>query len=402
MLLASAALLRAGEWPGWRGPDRDGNAAAYAVPESWPEELELRWKVRVGVGHSTPAVAAGKIFVHSREEDDEVVRALEPERGEVVWEQRYPVAFKAPMGSWSHGPGPKASPVHDGERLFTVSVTGTLSAWEGESGKLLWREDFADRFKKTRPHFGAAASPLVDGSRVVGSFGGGKDGAVVALDVETGKEVWASPGEGASYASAIVNESGERRQIVTLSSEAVVGLDAGSGRPGWRFDFPQSMMRHNMVTPLALGDHLVVVSAKGRGITALRVSGDGSSTEPAWQVEELSMEMSSPVESGGRIYGLSHRDKGRIFCIDGKSGEILWAGPGRTAEQASLLAMKGTILVLTDSAELIVLRDGGEEYEERARYTVADSPTWAHLVPVDGGVLIKDEKHLAFWSWSPR
>ncbi len=393
------SLVGATDWPGWRGPERDGTALGFAVPEVWPEELQRRWRVRVGSGYSAPVVAGSRVFVQSREEGHEVVRALELASGKVLWNQRYAVPFNPRMGSGRHGPGPKASPAHDGERLFTTSITGVLSAWAADSGELLWREDFADRFKKTLPHFGAAASPLVNGSRVVSNFGG-KDGAVIAFDVETGDEVWASSSDGASYASAIVTAFGGSQQVVTISAKAVVSFDVQTGQPGWRYTFPQSMMHHNIVTPLSVGD-LVVISGKGRGITALRASsgGDGWSVEPAWQIDSLAMDMSSPVQSDGRIYGLSHQDKGRIFSLDAATGEILWTGPGRTAKYASLLVVDGAILALTGSAELIVLSDNGNSYDELARYTVAESPTWTHLVPIDGGVLVKDQDHLSFWSW---
>ncbi len=392
-------LFGAEDWPGWRGPERDGTALGFAVPEVWPEELQRRWRVRVGAGYSAPVVAGDRVFVHSREEGHEVVRALELSSGEVVWDQRYAVAFNPRMGSGRHGPGPKATPAHDGERLFTTGITGVLSAWAADSGALLWREDFADRFKKTLPHFGAAASPLVIGSRVVSNFGG-KDGAVIAFDVETGDEIWASSPDGASYASAIVTAWGGSQQVVTISAEGVVSFDVDTGRPGWRYAFPQSMVHHNIVTPLSVGD-LVVISGKGRGITALRASsgGDGWSVEPAWQIDSLAMDMSSPVQSEGRIYGLSHRDKGRIFSLEAATGEILWTGPGRTGQYASLLVVDGAILALTGSAELIVLSDSGDGYDELARYAVAETPTWTHLVPVDGGVLVKDQDHLSLWSW---
>ena len=139
-------LVEATDWPGWRGPERDGTALGFAVPEVWPEELQRRWRVRVGSGYSAPVVAGSRVFVQSREEGHEVVRALELASGKVLWNQRYAVPFNPRMGSGRHGPGPKASPAHDGERLFTTSITGVLSAWAADSGELLWREDFADRF----------------------------------------------------------------------------------------------------------------------------------------------------------------------------------------------------------------------------------------------------------------
>src|SRR5437899_1414269 len=89
-LLAAAS---AEDWPQWRGPHRDGIGSAISEPKVWPEQLKLKWKVKVGEGHSSPVVAGGKIYLHSREGDREGVQCLRPENGQVIWQESYTAPY---------------------------------------------------------------------------------------------------------------------------------------------------------------------------------------------------------------------------------------------------------------------------------------------------------------------
>jgi outer membrane protein assembly factor BamB len=401
LLLGSFWSLALADWPGWRGETRDGRAANVVAPASWPEKLNRVWVVPVGVGHASPVVVGDNLFLLTREGDDEVVQALALSSGRTLWRKSYPVAFKAPMGSGRHGKGPKSTPVWGAGRLYTFGITGVFSAWSAESGELIWRRTYEDRFPKTRPHFGVAMSPLFDAGRVVAHFGGGKGGALIAFDGSTGEEIWSEESAGPSYASPVVVELEGRRQIVTQTHEAVVGVDASSGELLWEWPFAESMTRQNTVTPLVV-DGLVVTSGKSRGIVALRPvrSAAGWSVETAWKVEDLSLDMSSPVDRKGLVFGLSHRDKGRLFALSAADGTARWQGPPRAGPYASLVSLPGAILVLTADAELLLLDADSDEFRVLKRYPMADTPTWAHVVPVRGGVLIKDLDSLALWTWS--
>ena len=50
-ILGSAGVgASAAQWPQWRGPSRDGVAAA-AAPTTWPAALTKKWQVAVGSGY---------------------------------------------------------------------------------------------------------------------------------------------------------------------------------------------------------------------------------------------------------------------------------------------------------------------------------------------------------------
>ncbi|HEX4952924.1 MAG TPA: PQQ-binding-like beta-propeller repeat protein [Thermoanaerobaculia bacterium] len=395
--LLAAAGASAADWPGWRGPARDGRIAAFTAPGAWPGTLSKLWSVEVGEGHSSPVVAGGKVFVLSRQGEEERVAALSPADGRTLWSASYPAPYQMNPAAFSHGKGPKATPAWADGRLFTFGISGILSAFDAEKGTLLWRKDFTGRFKTTSPLYGTATSPLVDGSRVIVWAGGHGQGALLAFDAATGKELWAQPVDGPGYASPVVAEMAGVRQLVTQSEGQLLGISLERGEVLWQAPFSTEYTQ-NSVTPLVMGD-VVIVSGLDKGLAAMRIvkKGAGFALEPVWRNEEVPLYLSSPVLAGDRVCGISHKRKGQLFCVDAKTGKTAWATTGRDGEHASILAAGDLLVVLTDGADLVVAKASGAAYQELARYRVADSATWAHPV-VDGReILVKDLKHLARW-----
>src|SRR5581483_6929462 len=207
-------LLAAGwaqDWPQWRGPHRDGIGAAIAEPKGWPEQLKRKWQVKVGEGHSSPVVAGGRIYVHARQEDREVVQCLRPESGQVVWQESYAAPYTVNPAATRHGKGVKSTPAVGGNRLYTFGISGILSCFDASTGKLQWRKEFGS------PDFGVAMSPVVDRGLLIAHVGTKGKGALTAFDAQTGAEKWSWKGDGPAYASPIVVELGGTRQVVTQS-----------------------------------------------------------------------------------------------------------------------------------------------------------------------------------------
>jgi len=72
------------DWPQWRGPNRDGAISSFSEPKIWPERLTLKWKVKVGEGHASPVVAGGRVYLHARQQEKEVVSCLRLDTGQAV------------------------------------------------------------------------------------------------------------------------------------------------------------------------------------------------------------------------------------------------------------------------------------------------------------------------------
>ncbi|MFG0334759.1 MAG: PQQ-binding-like beta-propeller repeat protein, partial [Maioricimonas sp. JB049] len=144
------------EWTGWLGPHRTGRVEGYTPPASWPDQLEKQWQMDVGIGYGSPLVADGRIWQHARQGDNEVVWCLDLATGETIWQQSYNTPFKIGGGAEFHGKGPKSSPAMADGRLFTLSITGLLCAWNAETGQQLWQRDYSREFKPNHPYWGAS------------------------------------------------------------------------------------------------------------------------------------------------------------------------------------------------------------------------------------------------------
>src|SRR6187200_3281429 len=127
------------DWPQWRGVNRDG-AATFAAPASWPEKLNLKWKVDVGIGYAAPITVGDRVFVFSRQGEDEVMRALDAATGKTVWETKYNATYKPnPAATSKHGTGPKSTPTFADGRLYSLGMSGIVTAFDAASGKQLWQ-----------------------------------------------------------------------------------------------------------------------------------------------------------------------------------------------------------------------------------------------------------------------
>jgi outer membrane protein assembly factor BamB len=240
-------------------------------------------------------------------------------------------------------------------------------------------------------------SPVVDGGLLIVHTGGDGHGALTAFDAMTGAEKWSWKGDGPAYASPIVVELGGTRQVVTQSQHNIAGVSTATGELLWRIPYTTEY-EQNIVTPAVYHDTLIF-SGVGKPVIGVKVLKRGKEwvAETVWENKELSMYMSSPVVSGDRLFGFSVRKRGQIFCLNPATGATLWTSEGRQADSAAIVAAGGVLLYLTNDAQLMIVRDSGNGFELVRKYEVAGSPTWAHPVVVGQGILVKDEKTLAFW-----
>ena len=396
-LILTPGLSQAQDWPQWRGPSRSGLAASVPVPTAWPEELEREWQIDVGEGQSSPVVQGGRVYLMSREGSEEVVRALELETGKELWRQSYPASFAVKASAADYGEGPKSTPVVGDGKLCTLGISGILSCFDSETGKRLWHKDFAGRYPAAAPPFGASMSPLMRGGVLIAHVGGHDGGAVTAFDPATGEEKWTLNGEGPGYSSPILVEIQGHTQLVTQAHRHIMGVDAENGEFLWKIPFV-SPCDQNVVTPVAYGDQLIFSGpVQGTFVVSLTKEGETWKPEIGWHNEEIASYMATPVLVDGVLFGMGRQRKGQFFAIDPKTGSVLWTSDGKDGYSASLVALGHSILVLKDTAELLVLSTDTKSFEPQAQYKVADSATWAHPVPTAKGLLIKDAGTLALW-----
>ena len=149
LLFTSLALPAAQDWPQWRGPARTGVIDGFKPPASWPDRPKQIWKIQAGIGHASPIVVAGRVYLFSRTGEQESISARDLMTGKELWRQAYDAPYTMNSAATAHGKGPKSTPVHDRGRIFTFGISGVLSAWQAQDGRLLWRKDFKKEFKST-------------------------------------------------------------------------------------------------------------------------------------------------------------------------------------------------------------------------------------------------------------
>jgi outer membrane protein assembly factor BamB len=399
-LLALAAALSAQEWTQWRGPQAAAHAPASTAPASWPDEPTLAWKVpSVGIGHSSPVVSGGRVYLFTRIAEQEALTAYDLATGKQIWRQAYEAPYDVNPAARAHGKGPKSTPLVHGGRVFTLGIGGILSAFDARDGRPVWRKDFKGEYSATAPEYGAAASPVAAGDLVVIHVGGGQDGALTAFDPATGAARWSWKGDGPAYATPIVVAIGGTRQVVTQSRSRLVGVDAASGALLWQVPFTTPYAQ-NIVTSV-VHDGLLIYSGLSKPMIAIRLRQAGGTwtTEEAWQNPDVPMYMSSPVLAAGRLCGLTQRNRGQFFCLDASSGKTLWLSEPRQGDNAGIFAAGDVFVAATTDGALAVFRNSPSAFEVIKRYRIADSPVWAHPVPAGRGVLIKDAEALAYWTF---
>ncbi len=404
-IFAAAAILilqprpSAQDWTQWRGPNRDGVVPAFTAPKLWPDSLKVAWKVQVGLGHASPVVVAGKVYVHTRQEDREAVSCFDLKTGKLLWQDAYAAPYTVNPIAAKHGPGPKSTPVIADGKLYTFGISEILSCYDVTTGKLLWRKTFSGQFPRTSPDFGTAASPIVDGGLLIVHVGTANQGALTAFDATTGDVKWQWTGDGPAYASPIVVEMGGVRQVVTQSQVNIVSVAAANGALLWKIPFAVQYAQ-NIVTPLVYKD-MLIFSGFGEGVMAVRVvkGAGGLTTQKVWQNDDVAMYMNSPIVRSNLVFGFSHKNRGQYFCLDAATGKTIWLGPPKQGENAAMLLAGSQILSLNNDADLVVSNATGSAYEVVKKYHVADGATYAHPVVAGRGILVKDVSTLAFLSF---
>ena len=384
------------DWTQWRGPARDGVIASFTPPAAWPDALVKRWNVDIGIGYATPIVVADRVFQFSRIGENEMMTALDAATGKLLWQGGYPAEFTLASVAVTHGKGPTSTPAFFNGRLYSIGMTGTVTAWDAASGTVLWRKPGDPKnVPATTTH---AFSPLVESGSVIVHLGGDNNGALTAFDLDSGAEKWKWTGDGPGYGSPVMTEVAGTRQLVTITQGKVVGLEASTGALLWERPFVGPAKIHAM-TPVVRGA-TVIVSGSGSPLVAFTIGRAGTqwSTETIWENTDLRVSYSDVVIAGDELIGLSARNSGQYVAVDLTSGKTLWTSEGRQAAKAALQRAGSLVFSLESDGELVVARESTTIFDVVKRYKVADQETWSQPVISGNRIFVKDVSTLTLWT----
>ena len=381
----------------WRGANRDGAIAGFSEPRAWPEQLNKRWTIEVGLGYATPLVVGNRIYMFSRQADDEVMSAIDAASGKVLWRTAYAAPFTMNKAASPHGPGPKSTPVFSNGRLYAIGMTGIVTAYDAASGKQLWQKPGSSLVPFYTTH---SFSPVIERDTVIFHVGGHDQGALTAYDVNTGAVRWTWAGDGPGYGSPIVATLGGVRQLVTITQKKVIGVDLATGMLLWERPHV-SPNNTNGFDPVVVGQ-TVVVAGNGGPMVALTVARRNNQwvAETLWENEEVPLRFSNLVVAGNVLVGLSSRNMGQYFGIDAKTGKTLWTSEPRQAGNAAMARAGNVVFSLENDGDLLVTRATPTAMETLKRYKVGDTETWTQAAISGNRIFVKDVSTLTLWTLS--
>lgn len=388
--LTSVALAAPGDWPQFRGPNRDGASAQTGLLQELPPGgPPLVWKATgVGIGYSSVSVVGNRLYTIGEDTNSSSVVALDTADGKKVWSARLgkPGAPGQPAFE-----GPRATPTVDGNLLVAVGQWGELVCLDASTGKELWRKDYAADFGGKRPNWGYAESPLIDGDKVV-ITPGGAEGAVVALNKKTGALIWRSKEftDAPHYSSLIVAEIGGERQYIQLTAESVAGIAASDGKLLWKA--PRKGKVAVIPTPIYSDGYVYVTSAYGIGCNLFKITAAGGkfTAEEVYASKVLGNKHGGVIKLGGFVYG--HADDKGWTCQDFKTGDVKWQAnsPGK----GSILYADGRFyLRAEDKGTLILIEATPDGFKEHGRFEQpdrSDKKVWPYPVIAAGKLYLRD------------
>ncbi|NLH17330.1 MAG: PQQ-binding-like beta-propeller repeat protein [Phycisphaerae bacterium] len=398
-LICISGICLAGDWPQWRGPNRDGISKETGLLTEWPAGgPELKWKVTgLGAGFSSVSLAGDRIFTAGDIGDSSFIVALNRANGKVLW--------KTKLGQPGGGPaGPRGTPSTDGNLVFALGQNGELVCVEASSGKEVWRKNLAKEFGGKFGGWLYSESPLVDGDRLI-CTPGGNQGTLMAFNKKTGEVLWRCKEwtDNAEYSSAIVETLGGIRQYIQFTGNSVAGVATDSGKLLWRADRPGRTA--TVPTPICKDNRVYVTSGYGVGCNLFKITAEGDQfkTELVYANTNMVNHHGGVVLVGQYLYGYSD-GKGWI-CQDFKSGEILWKNPG-VGKGAIAYADKHLYLRSEGSSGTVALIEATPQaYKETGRFDQPDrsgSESWAHPVIAGGCLYLRDQDLLLCYDLSTK
>ncbi len=409
LVLVLPVLAASSDWPQWRGPQRDGHSPDSGLLSEWPEAgPSLVWQASgLGSGYSSLSVGDGRIYTMGDIDGKQFVLALDQNDGDEIW--------RAPIGPpWEDEyPGPRGTPTVSGDRLFVVSTEGDVVCLESRAGREIWRRslpnDFGGSLMMARGRFSwkFAESPLVDGDRVIVTPGA-RDAALVALDRESGREIWRASvpelgeagADGAGYSSAVVSEAAGVRQYVQLLGRGVVGIEASTGRFLWGYNKVANDVA-NIPTSIVSGDYVFSSSGYGTGAALLKLSRDGDGIQ-AEEVYFLTGKQFQNHHGGlilheGHIFTGTGHNKGFPLALDMMSGQVSW-GPVRNKGKGSAAASfaDGHLYFRYQDGLVVLIEANPKEYREKGSFMIPniDQFSWSHPVIAGGKLYLREQGNL--------
>lgn len=391
-------LAVAADWPQWRGPERTGICTEKGLLKEWPKDgPKLLWDSKkvnggqsVGTGFSSMSITQGKIFTMGDRKGEGCVFCLEAGTGKELWKTKI-----GPSG----GDGPRCTPTVDGDRLYALTRQGNLACLKVSDGSVVWQKELKKDFGgKMMSGWDYSESPMVDGDKLV-CTPGGKEAVMVALNKMTGDVIWkcqAPTESGAGYASIVIANVGGFRQYITLLGPqlGLIGVDAATGKFLWNYKRVGNGTA-NIPTALVKDDYVFTSTGYGAGAALLQLipKSGGIDVKEVYFLagNKLQNHHGGMVMLGDYIYGGHGHNQGLPFCLEWKTGKIVWGperGPG--GGSAAVLYADGNLYFRYESGTMALVEASAKGYNLKSSFKVPIGGNgWPHPVIHEGKLYLR-------------
>jgi outer membrane protein assembly factor BamB len=410
-LLILGPFLLGADWPGFRGPTRDGHAADVGLLKEWPQGgPKLVWTFdKAGTGYSGPAVVGDTLYMMGARDGSEYLFAIDVNQGKETWSLKLAPTFSWKGNAWNDGPS--ATPTVDGELVYALSGAGELVC-ATTKGEQKWRKSMPkDLAGEVNPIGGDAKnllgwgytwSPLVDGKQLI-CVPGGKQGLLAALDKTTGEVIWRSKEvtDQATYSSPIVADVQGVRQYIAMTNEGCVGVEAKTGKLLWDYRRKPAFTDCVIPTPIYKDDHVYTTVGFGLGCDLVKLTKDGDKfkTEAVYSNRNMTNREGGVVLVDGKIYG--HSETKGWVCQDFMTGKNAWSEK-RKMKAGSILYADGLLYAYdSDSGDCALLKPDPKKWSEVSRFPIPqkgqnkpNGKIWTHPVIANGKLYLRDQEFL--------
>lgn len=392
------------DWPGYRNLQRDGIARDQQIRTYWEQEPpKLLWKHPVGAGWGSFCVVGDRAFTQEQRGEEEMVVCYDVPTGKQIWTHIDPVRFSETLG----GVGPRATPVFEAGRLYTMGGTGILNCLDAMTGKPVWSHDLLKEGDLKNLTWGMAGSPLIQDDLVIvnqGVSSGGSDQksqSVIAFDKLSGAKVWSSGTRKSSYSSPQYGVLNGTPQVLIFHAKGLEGFALEDGHSLWFFRWT-NQAGCNAAQPIPLDDSSVFLGAGyGQGSARIRITPSEEADKPAdvkpeWKSLSLKLKFNCAVQQDGYVYGL---DEGVLTCLDLETGKRQWKR-GRYG-YGQLLLVDGYLLILAEDGRVELVEANPEKYVQRGGFQAIEGQTWNHPALARGRLFVRNSEEAACYDLSP-
>jgi outer membrane protein assembly factor BamB len=384
---AEPLSLGSGDWPGFRGADRDGSRTGVRIGTDWstkpPREL---WRHRVGPAWSSFAIVGNRAYTQEQRGEEEAVVCYDASTGKELWAHLDQARFNEAIA----GPGPRATPTFHNGKIYAQGASGILNCLDARTGKPLWASDIVKDSGAKPPTWGYAGSPTVAAGIVSVFAGGPNEKSVLGYSADTGKLVW-SAGKGEfSYCSTQLSRVAGGDQLLICTEAGVTAYDPAKGDVLWQHDWPLEGGMARVVQPAVVGGTDVLIGTGfGNGTRRVRVSreGDQWTTKEVWLSKGFKPYFNDMVVYGNHLYGF---DGNMFVCVNLEDGKVKWKARGYGNGEVLLLADQGLLIVQAEQGDLALLEASPDKHVALCQIKAMTGKTWNHPVVAHGKLYLRN------------